>query len=122
MTTAEAEAHFRAMGVQIRDDITYVGPPTTEQSTARAAARLMGLRESTVNMRARLAGALRSLEDTKRADAWFASLPVVDIDTWAVEHAPDLIREIEERDGVPHWTTRKRQARIFASSLRRANA
>lgn len=94
----------------------------TQDAIDRAAARLMALRENTVNTRARLAAALRSLEDTKRADAWFASLPVVDIDTWAVEHAPDLIREIEERDGVPHWTTRKRQACIFASSLRRANA
>lgn len=72
MTTAEAEAHFRAMGVQIRDDITYVGPPTTEQSTARAAARLMAVR----NPRRDLAQAMHNLVQA-RVDNPLAGIPVV---------------------------------------------
>lgn len=65
---------------------------------------------NTQNAAARLAAALRDLEATKQADEWIKSLPVVDIDTWAVEHAPEWIAEIEARDGVPHWTTRQRAA------------
>lgn len=85
MTTAEAEAHFRAMGVQIRDDITYVGPPTTEQSTARAAARLMAVR----NPRRDLSQAMHNLVRA-RVDNPLAGLEVVASVEKEDDHQPRL--------------------------------
>lgn len=73
-----------------------------------------------MNVHARLAAALRGLEQTKKADEWIRSLPVVSIDEWAVENAPEWIAELEARDGIPHWTTRQRTARqrLTVSGLR----
>lgn len=72
MTTAEAEELFTSMGVQIRDDITYVVPPTTEQAIDRAAARLMKVR----NPRRDLAQAMHNLVRA-RVDNPLAGLEVV---------------------------------------------
>ena len=85
MTTAEAEAHFRAMGVQIRDDITYVGPPATEQAIARAAARLMKVR----NPRRDLAQAMHNLARA-RVDNPLAGLEVVASVEKDDDHQPRL--------------------------------
>ena len=46
----------------------------------------------------------------KRIENPLAGIPIVSLDEWAVEHAPDLIREVEARDGIPHWTTRQANA------------
>lgn len=89
-------------------DLAY-GLTGTERATAKTAARMLAARPAT-GPHQRLAEGLRQLADTKRADEWISSLPVVTIDEWAVEHAPEMIREAEERDGVLHWTTRQRLA------------
>lgn len=92
MTTAEAEELFTSMGVQIRDDITYVEPPTTEQSTVRAARRLMKVR----NPRRDLAQAMHNLAQS-RVDNPLAGIPVVStnelldlLDDDEDEHQPRL--------------------------------
>lgn len=73
---------------------------------------------------ARVATALRVLQNQRAEEEFFASVPVVSLDEWVVENAPEWIRELEERDGIPHWTTRQRAARqrLTASGLRRGRS
>lgn len=130
MTTAEAEELFTSMGVQIRDDITYVEPPTTEQSTARAAARLMAVR----NPRRDLAQAMHNLAQA-RVDNPLAGLEVVASVEKDDDHQPrlayhpplaDLPDATNTRppslvDRYPHGTREHRHAmaRMVGAGLRR---
>lgn len=59
---------------------------------------------------AQTASALRALADAKEveeSDAFMRAIPVIDLDTWATTHHPDLIRDAELRSGHNHHTTRR---------------
>jgi hypothetical protein len=103
-----------------------IGRTGTDLLSAKAAIRLLELsrkqRENTVNRRtllARFATDLQELSGGKRTIEWLDSVPVVDLDTWAVQNAPELIAEAERTSGVLHWTTRERAA-DDADTYRRA--
>lgn len=92
-----------------------------ERAVARATMRLMDLRpsaEHTVSPHQRLAAALDAFAEAK-ADALLDTIPVVSLDQWATQHAPDLIADAEAASGVSHHTTRARGARrVTAAGLR----
>lgn len=94
----------------------------TELSIAKAAQRLMGLRENTVNPHARLVAAIDRLID-KRCEDPLAGIPVVTTDeVFALVDLPDTgrrPRSLVDRYGDSGATYRRAMDRLAGAGLRR---